>query len=228
MFRLGSSHKIKLLAKFLGLHIKQVASADLVCGYTCPFARDCKSYANKKTGKIHDAPDAKFRCYGATLEGAFPSVRKLHWNNFDLVRDAKTTGKITDILLAGMVDIVKILRIHSFGDFFIPEYFQAWINVAEKMPHVNFFAYTKGLHYLAIPRPDNFLLTYSFGGTLDHLLTTEPTAYVVRSSQDAEKIGVPLACKNHPADDYDFIRSGKSFAILLHGTQPKGGRIVTS
>ena len=222
MFKLGFSSKLKKLAEFLGLRKNQVASADLPCGYTCPMADKCKSFSNPVTGKIHDAPTCEYRCYGASLESAFTPLRKLHWNNFDLVRIAKSSGAITDILLVAMVDTLKVMRIHSFGDFFTPEYFQAWVNVAEKFPKIDFFAYTKMLPYMSISRPDNFSMVYSYGGKLDHMRIDEPTAYVVKSVADAEVLGVPVSCQTHPTDDYNFVKAGKSFGLVLHGTQPAG------
>jgi hypothetical protein len=220
MFKLGSSRKVKDLASMLGLKYNQVASADLPCGYTCPMADKCKSYADRISGKITDAPTCEFRCYGTSLEAAFPSVRALHWNNFDAVMRAGTTDKITDLLLSAITPTIKVLRVHSFGDFFKREYFDAWVNVAEYRPDVSFFAYTKVLPYIDLPRPVNFSMVYSFGGKLDGQVTNQPVAYVVRSVADADALNVPVSCQLHPADDYNYIVAGQSFALLLHGTQP--------
>lgn len=220
MFKLGSSRKMEKLADLIGLNKNQVASADLPCGFTCPFADKCKSYADKITGKITDASTCEFRCYGTSLESAFPSVRALHWNNFDVIQNAKKEGNITDVLLSAISEKIKVIRIHSFGDFFTDVYFQAWVNVAEKLSTVSFFTYTKGLHLLDVPKPDNFSMIYSFGGKMDNQVNGQPVAYVVNTVADAEKIGVPVACQSHPADDYNFIKQGQSLALLLHGTQP--------
>lgn len=226
MFKLGSSKKIKELADLLGLKKNEVASADLPCGFTCPCADKCKSYADRVTGKITDAPTCEFRCYGTSLEAAFPSLRALHWNNFDAIVKAKKSGNITDVLLDAIPEKVKVLRVHSFGDFFTDAYFQAWVNVADSRPDVSFYAYTKVLPYLSFSRPDNFSMIYSFGGKLDNQVTNQPVAYVVNSVADAEKIGVKVACQAHPAGDYNFIKAGQSLALLVHGTQPAKAQAV--
>ena len=226
LFRLGHSSKMRHLAEMLGLKYNQVASADLVCGYSCPMADKCKAFANRKTGKITDGKNCEYRCYGASLEAAFPSVRALHWNNFDAVQKAKNVGDITDILLEAINSKLKIVRIHSFGDFFNKRYFQAWLNVAEKLPEITFFGYTKVLPYLNIARPDNFSMVYSYGGKLDNNVINEPVSYVVNSIADAKKLDVEVSCQKHPADDYNFIRKQKSFALLLHGTQPKKTKLA--
>ena len=225
MLKVSRSKKMKLLAQMLGLPQTKVASVDLVCGYTCPMALQCKSYADRKTGKVTDAKGSTFRCYGTSLEAAFPPTRALHWHNYDLLRNAGTVGAMTDILVAGLSDKLKVVRVHSFGDFFNENYFQAWLNTAEKFPNTTFFAYTKVLPYVRATRPDNFYMVYSYGGRLDSELTTEQTAYVVKDTSEAEALGVPVSCVAHGADDYNFIKAGLSFALLLHGVQPKKVRV---
>jgi len=227
-FQLGSSTKMKKLAGFLGIDKKQVASADLPCGYTCPMADKCKSFCNPVTGKIHDAPSCEYRCYGASIEALYPCVRRVHWNNFDALRIAKTTGGMTDVILHAIPSCIKIMRIHSFGDFYNENYFQAWLNVAEKLANITFFSYTKILPYMRIPRPDNFSMVYSYGGKLDHMRIDEPTAYVVDTVADASKLGIELSCQTHPADDYDFIRAGKSFGLVIHGNQAKHHKAMSA
>lgn len=221
MFKLSFNSKMAKLADMLGLHKNQIACADMPCGYTCPMADKCQAFSDRKTGKITAGVNSTFRCYGVNLESAFTNTRKLHWNNFDVIKESKTIGKMTDTILAGMRDNVKILRIHSFGDFFNENYFKAWLNVTEKLPHISFFAYTKVLPFLKVSRPDNFSMVYSYGGKLDNLRTDEPTAYVLKNEDEAKKLGVPIACQKDPADDYNFILAQKSFGILLHGQQPK-------
>ena len=219
MFRLGSSGKMEKLANMLNLPVSRVGSADIPAGYTCRMAKDCKSYAIKETGKIHDAPSCKFRCYAASCESRFPRTRFFHWENFDALRIAKTAGKITDIISSTIPEKLSVMRIHSFGDFFSDAYFQAWLNVAEKWNGVKFFAYSKMLDYIRIDRPDNFLMVYSFGGILDNMVKDEQYCKVVSKPSGS----LPVACQNHPADDYNFFLSGRSFEIVIHGTQPRGG-----
>lgn len=209
------------LAKMLNLNKNQVASADLPCGYTCPCANECKAFAHPITGKIIDGKDMKYRCYGASIECMYKSARAAHWYNFDLLRNAESVGGMTDVLLGGIGSNIKILRVHSFGDFFNENYFKAWVNVAEKLSDVSIFAYTKVLNYVSAHKPENLAIQYSYGGLMDEQLTNEPTAYVVRSKAEAEAKGIELSCQIEPADDYNFILDKKSFGLLIHGTQPK-------
>lgn len=226
-FKLGSSSKIQKLADYLGLQKKEVASADMVCGYTCHFANKCKAFANPVTHKMVRGEHNEYDCYGAILECAFTSTRELHWNNYDTIRKCKTSGEMTDILLDAIPAYLKVLRIHSFGDFFSDTYFKAWLNVTEKLKNISFFAYTKVLPYLKVAKPSNFAMVYSYGGILDNELTNEPTAYVVNSLNASKELKIPASCQKHPADDYDFIKAGKSFALILHGSQRKTAKALT-
>jgi len=218
-FSFGNT-KMKKLANYLRINKRQVASFDLPAGYTCPAARACRSYAHRKTGKITDGKNAEFRCYAASGEALYTRARNNRWENFDSLREAgeNTVALIESSLPKGL----KVLRIHSSGDFFTKKYFDAWVEIARIHPEIIFFGYTKILPYVKMNKPDNFSLVYSFGGTMDALVTDEPVCYVVKTVEDGIMRGLPVSCYTNPVDDYDYILAGKSFAIALHGTQPKG------
>ena len=212
--------KIKKLAVYLGLAKNEVASFDLPAGYTCPAARACRSYANRVTGKITDGKGAEFRCYAASSEAVFTSARQNRWSNFEALRDAG--ADMVALIMGALPSTLKVLRIHSSGDFFTRAYFDAWVTVARLHPDIKFFGYTKILPYVKADKPDNFTLVYSFGGTMDAQVTDEPVAYVVNTVADAVARGLPVSCQDNPVDDYDYVTSGRTFALALHGTQPKG------
>jgi len=214
-----NNRKVSAISDLLGIPKNSVVAFDQPAGYTCPMANECQSYANKMTGKITDGKNCKFRCYAASLESAFTSVRKAHWRNFDALF-GKSIDEMASIIIADMPKGIKVVRIHSSGDFFSRDYFMAWIKVAESLPEIEFFGYTKILPYVQYDKPDNFNLHYSVGGKMDAEHTNEPFAKVVKSVQDAIKIGLPVACETHPADDFLMIKNRVSFALPIHGTQP--------
>jgi hypothetical protein len=213
--------KLNKLAAYLGLSKKQVVGFDLPAGYTCKMAKECKAFANKKTGKITDGVNMRFRCYAATSEMIFTNVRLARWHNYNLLRGLSVSDMIVLInesLPAG----VKIVRIHSGGDYFNKAYFSAWCEIAKLYPEITFFGYTKHLDYVRFVRTlalPNFKLQYSLGGTNDNKVTDEPIIRVVNTPADS--IDLPVACVNNPADDFDYIMAGKSFAIAVHGMQPR-------
>ena len=95
---------------FENAKLKGIWHFSLPSGHTCPGAESCKTFADKITGKIMDAQKAVdgviFRCYAAMDEARRPNVRKTRWENFDLLKAAKTTTptKITSITrLLGLV-----------------------------------------------------------------------------------------------------------------------------
>ena len=220
-FSFGNS-KLHKLAEYLHLPKRAVAAFDLPAGYTCPMARECKSYAHRVTGKIIDGKHMVFRCYAASTEAVFTASRKLRWHNFDALRGLNTDEMVA-LINDSLPVSLKVLRVHSSGDFFSREYFMAWVRVAEMHPEITFFGYSKNLDCVNAVKPNNFRLVYSFGGALDPLITNEPTCRVVKSVAEADSLSV--ACQINPADDYDFIMAGVSFAIVIHGTQPARVRV---
>jgi hypothetical protein len=217
-FSIGNT-KILALAGALGMKVNQVTSFDLPAGHTCPAADICKSFADRETGKITDGDNCQFRCYAASMEARYTAVRRAHWRNFDALRKLTQAGMI-ELILSSIPNETKIVRIHASGDFFSRKYFQAWVKVAEIRTDIQFFGYTKVLPYVNADKPDNFRLIYSYGGKMDKQVKLQPVAYVVNNIAEAIERGLHLACIDNPADDYNLIMSGQTFALHLHGTQP--------
>lgn len=116
----------------------------------------------------------------------------------------------------------NIIRPHVGGDFFNERYFKAWMKVASMFPDIHFYSYTKSLPYLVANAdliPSNYSMTASRGGRHDELIDIYglKCAEVVFSVEEAEEKGLEI--------DYDerhAIIGKESFALLIHGTQPKG------
>lgn len=198
----------------------KVTSFDLPAGHTCPASDECQSFADKVTGKITDGNNCKFRCYAASMEARYSASRKAHWRNYEAIASCKTSDEMANLILSELPKDVKIVRIHASGDFFNRKYFMAWVKVAEVRTDIRFFGYTKVLPYVKYSKPDNFRLQYSFGGKMDSKVTCEPVAYVVKNIAEAIKRNLQPACIDDPSDDFDFIMEGKTFALVIHGTQP--------
>lgn len=191
----------------------------LPAGWSCPFAKECHSRANKTTGKIIDGKHCQFRCYAAAEE-RFTIVRKSRWDNLNTIRRLKRDTAIANAIHASLPDFPYV-RPHTSGDFFSEAYFVAWLNVAANNPDRLFYAYTKALPFLVKYQdsiPNNFKFTASFGGTHDHLIDEHGLRYakVVFSEDEAAELGLPI---DH---DDSHARGDGNFALLLHGHQPKG------
>lgn len=203
---------------------KDTAILSLPAGHTCPFAKECRSHADRVTGKIVDGKHCQFRCYAASAENLFPNVRKSRWQNFELLRQHKTAIGMANLLENSLLrkKNIKLVRFHQSGDFFSQAYFDAWLILAQQHPELTIYGYTKALPFWAKRLnliPANFKLVASRGGTHDHLidLLGLRSVKVVFTEKEAADAGLEL---DH--DDTHVWKYDKSFAILLHGNQPAG------
>ena len=214
---------------------RKVYSLALLSGWSCPFARACFSKA-VPTGefteagnprlKIVDGLHTKFRCFSASQEVLLPNVYKRRKHNFDTLRGKHLNDMIHRLNQDKPKDL-GILRFHVGGDFFNSDYFFAALNLAMINPDKLFYAYTKSLKYWVKYREwadniDNFILTASRGGRDDSLIDSEGLreTVVVFSEAEAEEKGLEIDHDDSHAavPDWEF----DNFALLIHGTQPKG------
>ena len=211
--------KLKKLIKKLGLTLKTFT---LPAGHTCPGAKDCLSRADRETGKIQDGPDTKFRCFAASAEAVYPSLRKMVWHNLGLIKDELKKGveACADLICESLPKKFDIMRVHVGGDYFSKKYLQAWIEVARRNPDKIFYSYSKSLSFFKqFALPDNLVLTASRGGKWDDLIDLHgwKEAVVVYGEEEARQRGLEI---DH--DDTHAAFGKENFALLIHGTQPKG------
>jgi len=220
--------EVKSLAKFLSKG-KKVYSLDLLSGWSCPFAQDCLSKVIVTDGKrkIKDGPDTEFRCFSASQEALYPAVYNLRKNNYDQLKLCNTYTYKKNLILTSLPKNAGIIRVHVGGDFFNADYFRAWLRVAQVRPDVLFYAYTKSLKYwienrAEVDRTENFVLTASRGGRLDHLIDKAGlrSSIVVYSVAEAEKLGLEIDHDDSHAADPS--KRNQNFALLIHGSQPVG------
>ena len=207
----------------LGSHIYTIS---LISGWSCPFAVDClsKVVVDDETGKrsLQDGKDTKFRCFSASQEALYTETYKQRKFNFDLVKKKKAV-EITEIIKDSLPPKAKWVRIHVGGDFFNQDYFDAWLQTAKDKPEVLFYAYTKAIPFWVARLdeiPENFILNASRGGLRDDLIQKHnlKEAIVVYSEEQAEKLGLEI---DHD-DSHAYTKGKGSFALLVHGSQPKG------
>lgn len=217
------NRKIKALARKLksrGIISKmtQCAAFNLPAGHTCPFADVCKVLTDRYTGRQNNLSSI-YKCYAANLESAFSAYRKAVWNNYDIARN---NPDFIDMAINQLLDRdIRILRIHSGGDFYNMRYIQAWKTIAQALPHMVIFGYTKNPYAIQELNPlDNFSLVYSHGGKWDKkaVESNYPMCRVATTPDEiqyAEDNGI-LACHTNEYDDYFLIREQKSFYLAVH------------
>ena len=217
--------KLARLAARLGV---EVYSFDMLSGVTCPGAKDCKSWADVQADgsrRIADGKHTVFRCFSASQEVAYTNVFDFREENTTaaLSLAASSPMKCASALVAALPSDAAVIRLHVAGDFQLLNYFDAWLEVCNRRPDMRFYAYTKMLPFWDKRRdvlPANFALTASRGGRWDHLISSEGfrESVVVYSEQQADDLGLEIDHDDHHA----YSLTGGSFALLIHGTQPKG------
>jgi len=213
----------------------------LPAGYSCPFATVCKNFPAKWEGPIRGGkfkkpstweknvkpgPETKFMCYAARAQGQYPPTNVQVFKNINLLNKMKTKEKMANLIIKSMshhgIDNTDIFRIHEAGDFFSQEYFDAWIEVAKKMPQTLFYAYTTSLPFWINRRnvvPKNFKLIASMDENNEQTILDNNLRYsrVVNDENEAKELGLPI-----DVDDMVAWGTEDNFALPLHGPQPKG------
>jgi hypothetical protein len=208
----------------------KTATFALPAGYSCPGAKDCLAWFDRDESKIKDGPEAQFRCYAASAEAAWSSVRKSVDRNLAILKNAKTAAAMADIIDMSLPSrFFERIRMHSDGDFFSQPYFEAWIRVARDNPDRTFYGYTKSLPLwvkLRETMPANFILTASLGGKWDSLIAPNKlrSARVVFHPEEAERLGLEI---DHD-DSHARNPHGGDFALLLHNTQKAGSKAAAA
>lgn len=178
---------------------------------------------NGKT-TVQDGAETVFRCFAASSEAQYPATFASRAHNLQTIVEALRDGSAADLINEGIqshrTKNTKLVRIHESGDFFSGAYLDAWIEVAHRNPDLKFYCYSKSLQlFVNFKLPANFYMTASYGGKFDYLIDEGFfTRYskVVMNDAEAEELGLEV---DH--DDSHCFGS-QPFALLVHGTQPKG------
>ena len=216
--------KLKALEKTWG----KLSTFSVLSGHTCPYAKECHSQVDVQANghrKIKDGPHTKFRCFSASQEAQFTNVYNSRKNNGAIIELAAIDYKqAAKEIRKAIPKATQIVRIHVGGDFKTQAYFDAWITVAKLCPSIHFYAYTKSLPFWiarteVLKRIKNFVLTASRGGHKDKLIKEcgLREAIVVYSEEQAAELGLEI-----DRDDSHAANRGGNFALLIHGSQPKG------
>lgn len=172
--------KLQKTAKEFGVKIFNFsipAGNDKATGkITCPFAADCLKfcYAKKGAYRWSNVELALSRRYQATKESNFV---ELITNELNKVRKGKQI----------------YVRIHDSGDFYSPDYFQKWLEIARLNPSVRFYAYTKSHSFIRgnFNIPENMDLIFSLGSKNDELIDQENERHsrIFQTEKDLQDAG---------------------------------------
>jgi hypothetical protein len=153
--------KLKKTAKEFGVKIFNFsipAGNDKASGkITCPFAGSCLKlcYAKKGMYRFGNVERALSKRYEASKQENF--VDRITWELSRVKKDKQI-----------------YVRIHDSGDFYSPQYFNKWVEIAMQNRDVRFYAYTKSHSFIRGKFiPYNMDLIYSLGSTKDELIDLE-------------------------------------------------------
>lgn len=79
-------------------------------------------------------------CYALKSEKFRPVVKACRQRNWDL---SKLETFVEDMITLIKKSKVKVFRIHESGDFYSQEYADKWSAIAQALPGIQFYAYTK-------------------------------------------------------------------------------------
>jgi len=113
-------------------------------------------------------------CYARQGTFLFKGSKRVRIDNHQLLLTTYATSGldgVVDILdhaVKSMSKRVAVVRLHDSGDFFKKWYVEAWMEVIKRNTDILFYAYTKSFPmFKGMDIPDNFRVTYSFGGRFD-------------------------------------------------------------
>lgn len=117
----------------------------------------------------------------------------------------------------------NLIRIHDSGDFYSYEYLCKWLKVIESLPHVQFYCYTKRIDLFAdfsIKLPDNFTVTFSYGGKYDHVIIP---AYDRHSRVFPDRASLKRAgyVDASFSDDVAAFSKSNKIGLIYHGAKSK-------
>ncbi len=171
------------------------------------------------------ADKCKEFCYaGKGFYKSYPSVSEGQHTRLELTEDIPLFIKtITKELNAGRKTI-KYVRIHSAGDFYSKKYLMAWIEIAKLNPHVRFYCYTKSVPLFITKEgeyrfeiPDNFDVTFSFGGKFDHYINKSVHKHteIFEDKNSLELAGYNDASK-HDLEATKFHTDSLKIGLIFH------------
>ena len=113
-----------------------------------------------------------------------------------------------------------VIRIHDSGDFYSKEYATKWLNIANTLKSVKFYAYTKEISLFKQLQaqqliPENMTIIFSYGGTEDSLI--DPN--VDRHSRIFSSLTELLdnGYRNAMMNDLNAIGPNPKIGLIYHG-----------
>jgi hypothetical protein len=186
---LSQNSKIKTTSQELGVQVFNFnipAFKSDTGKITCPFAlndgseKDCVKFCYAQAGN--------YKRFAKSINPGMEYRYKL----------SKTVAFVPLLIEAIKTLKADYIRIHDSGDFYSPKYVAKWVQIAEALPGVKFYAYTKSHDFFrGIEIPPNMDIIFSEGSKLDAKLNkeTERHASIFKSLGELQEAGYQDASK---------------------------------
>lgn len=204
--------KLKKLQKKLGLKRNEICSFDLPPAITCN--PSCKFRSMGASGKLQKGNMGDFpSCYTARADAQYPRTWRMRTRNYAALLSSDNMEKLIE---KSIPEKVKVIRLHTSGDFFSYEYMLAWYNIAKNNPSLIIYTYTKQISFLLKLRklglPKNLRIVGSYGSNADRLITryNVPWARAIDIADKKRYKGIPVNTDDYPA------YCGKCSVIYYH------------
>src|SRR5262245_39156942 len=84
-------------------------------------------------------PTCRKHCYAVRFQGYRQAARAKYQRNWELSQLPDFAQRMRYFIL---IQDVKVVRIHTGGEFYSTEYAKKWLRIARVLPQVRFFVYT--------------------------------------------------------------------------------------
>lgn len=133
-------------------------------------------------------------CYAKQGTYKFSNVLSKHVSNLELTLYDPEGFRNQMVAEIGRKRKINALRIHDAGDFYSEDYLLNWCEIANQVPDLLFYAYTKEVSMVKRNLdkiPKNLVIIFSMGGTEDHLVDKENDRHadVFSTVEDLEAAG---------------------------------------
>ena len=97
-------------------------------------------------------------CYGLKGKFLMDAVINMYEDNYQASK--------CDCFVDYMVHEIRrtrttVIRVHATGDYYSRNYFKKWLQIAERLPRIVFYSYTRDYDLDISSVPDNFIVYYS-------------------------------------------------------------------
>ena len=174
--------KLKSTSKEMGLRVFNfgIPAYKSASGkVTCPFADKCVKY-----------------CYAQKGAYIWGNVKPAFERRYELSKQDDFVEIMVSEILKKKVDY---LRIHDSGDYYSNEYIYKWFAIANALPSVRFYSYTKSIPlFIGKTIPENMDIIFSEGSKKDELIDVNIHRHsrIFSAKSELEQAGYVDASKN--------------------------------